>query len=90
MVNQQMTEAQKRDWARMLQQSWNPRQWFTTHDKYKTEVEEEFGMWIFIKGDDKYTVGFYDKEGVFHEDTQYDYREQAAKRVNYLNGGKND
>ena len=35
-----------------------------------------------------YTVGFYDPEGAWHSDSDHDDREEAAKRVAYLNGSK--
>jgi len=35
-----------------------------------------------------YTVGFYDPDGEWHPESDYDTSESAAKRVHYLNGGK--
>jgi hypothetical protein len=32
------------------------------------------------------TVGFYSPDGKWHADSDHDNREDAAKRVNYLNG----
>ena len=36
-----------------------------------------------------YTVGFYDPSGKWHADSDYTGRDEAAKRVHYLNGGTN-
>ena len=38
----------------------------------------ERGLW---------TVGFYDPSGKWHAESDHDDPEEAAKRVNYLNGG---
>ncbi|WP_198343916.1 hypothetical protein [Burkholderia ubonensis] len=35
-----------------------------------------------------YTVGFYDPEGEWHPESDHADREEAAKRVAYLNGAK--
>lgn len=35
-----------------------------------------------------YTVGFYDPDGKFITDSDHNNREDAAKRVAYLNGSK--
>lgn len=37
-----------------------------------------------------YTVGFYDPQGKWHPDSDYNDREEAAKRVAWLNGSKSD
>ena len=34
-----------------------------------------------------FTVGFYKPDGSFETDSDHNYRENAAVRVNYLNGG---
>ena len=41
-------------------------------------IETEHNLW---------TVGFYDPKGVWHPDSDHDNREEATKRVAYLNGG---
>jgi len=50
--------------------------------------------WVYVKssypGEQLYIVGFYDPEGEWHPESDYDTREEAAKRVHYLNGGKED
>jgi hypothetical protein len=35
-----------------------------------------------------FTVGFYDPTGKWHAESDHGTREQAAVRVNYLNGGR--
>jgi hypothetical protein len=45
--------------------------------------------WIYIKSEPGlYTVGFYAPDGEWHPDSDHTDREEAAKRVHYLNGGK--
>ncbi len=36
---------------------------------------------------DLYTVGFYDPQGVWHSESDHQEKEEAAKRVAFLNGG---
>lgn len=48
-------------------------------------------MWVYIQTEsgsygDLFTVGFYDPEGAFQPDSDHKTREDAAKRVAYLNG----
>ena len=46
-------------------------------------------MWVYVRNREGfYTVGFYDPSGKWHPDSDWDSREDAAKRVHYLNGGK--
>ena len=46
-------------------------------------------MYIYIESEPGlYTVGFYDPKGVWVPESDYDDKEAAAKRVHYLNGGK--
>ena len=42
-------------------------------------IESEKGLW---------TVGFYDPSGEWHPESDHADREEAAKKVHYLNGGK--
>lgn len=52
---------------------------------------DETMIWIYIKTEsnpDLYTVGFYTPQGRFEPESDHSTRESAAKRVNYLNGGK--
>ncbi len=37
-----------------------------------------------------YTVGFYDPTGTWHAESDHSSKEDAAKRVHYLNGGKGE
>lgn len=44
-------------------------------------------MWVYIRTEPNlYTVGFYDLAGKWHTDSDWETREAARKRVNYLNG----
>lgn len=46
-------------------------------------------VWVYIRSEPNlYTVGFYDPDGKWHPDSDYNSREEAAKRCHYLNGGK--
>lgn len=42
-------------------------------------IRSEPGLW---------TVGFYAPDGKWHPESDHHDREEAAKRVHYLNGGK--
>lgn len=42
-------------------------------------VQSEPGLW---------TVGFYDPDGKWHSDSDWDIKEGAAERVHWLNGGR--
>lgn len=46
-----------------------------------TYKQTEPGLW---------TVGYYDPPGKWIPESDHDSREDAAKRVNYLNGGKSN
>ena len=48
-------------------------------------------MYIYIKSEPNlWTVGYYDPAGNFHTESDYYEREEAAKRVHYLNGGSKE
>jgi len=48
-------------------------------------------MWVYERTEPGvYTVGYYDPDGKWHTDADYATREEAAKMVHYLNGGKYD
>lgn len=45
-------------------------------------------MYVYIESEHNlWTVGFYGPDGKWHSDSDYDVREEAVKRVAYLNGG---
>lgn len=45
-------------------------------------------MYVYIRSEpDLLTVGFYDPEGQWHADSDFERREDAAQRVHWLNGG---
>jgi len=44
--------------------------------------------WVYLNSEPGlWTVGFYTPEGVWHPDSDYNSREEAAARVRWLNGG---
>lgn len=44
--------------------------------------------WVFLRSEPGlWTVGFYDASGEWQPEGDYDDKEAAAKRVNFLNGG---
>ena len=44
--------------------------------------------WVYKKTEESlWTVGFYNPDGKFEPESDHDNREEAAKRVHYLNGG---
>jgi hypothetical protein len=46
--------------------------------------------YVYIKSEPHlFTVGFYDPKGKWHADSDHTDREEAAKRVAYLNGHSN-
>lgn len=46
-------------------------------------------MWVYQRTESElYTVGYYDPQGKWHADSDHSTAEEAAKRVHYLNGGK--
>lgn len=46
------------------------------------------GNYVYIRSEPQlFTVGFYDPNGNWHPDSDHDDREEARKRVHYLNGG---
>lgn len=45
-------------------------------------------IWIYLRSEPGlYTVGFYDPEGKWHPESDFNRTEQAAARCHYLNGG---
>ena len=48
-------------------------------------------MYVYIKTErNLWTVGFYTPDGKWEAESDWNNSESAAKRVHYLNGGKND
>ncbi len=46
--------------------------------------------WIYIRSEPQlWTVGFYRPDGTFEPDKDFPSADEAAKRVHWLNGGKN-
>jgi hypothetical protein len=48
-------------------------------------------MYVYIRSEPQlYTVGFYDPTGKWHPESDHESREDAAKRVHWLNGGRDN
>ncbi len=48
-------------------------------------------MYVYIRSEPGlYTVGFYSPDGEWHAESDWNLPEEAAARVHYLNGGKNE
>lgn len=48
-------------------------------------------MYIYIRSDPNlYTVGFYDPSGKWKSESNHSDKEEAAKRVHWLNGGQEE
>ncbi len=46
-------------------------------------------MYVYIESEKGlYTVGFYSPDGKWHPESDHNSRDQASKRVHFLNGGK--
>ena len=46
-------------------------------------------MYVYIKSEPRlWTVGFYDPKGEWHPESDHEDPEAAARRVHYLNGGR--
>lgn len=44
--------------------------------------------WVYIKTEARlYTVGFYDPEGKWHPESDYNTADEAVERIRYLMGG---
>lgn len=62
-----------------------PRQWFP-HGFDRSESDRL--MWVYKPLDGgRWIVGFYCPDGTWVADGEFDTRDKAAARVNYLNGG---
>ena len=49
----------------------------------------ENSKWVYIQSEPHvYTVGFYAPDETWHTDSDWNNKEEASKRVHYLNGGK--
>lgn len=55
-------------------------------------IQKEGTMtWVYLRSEPNlYTVGFYSPDGGWNTDYDYATKDEAAKRVHYLNGGKDE
>lgn len=72
----------------IVAQSFQPRQWFP-HG-----FDDDLGgkiMWVYRpdEANDKWIVGFFYPDGSWFTESNFDNKEKAAARVNWLNGGGN-
>jgi hypothetical protein len=45
--------------------------------------------WVYLRSEPGlWTVGFYDPDGEWHAESDYDDSQKAAERVHWLNGGE--
>jgi hypothetical protein len=53
--------------------------------------DDAIPTWLYLRSEPGlWTVGFYDPSGKWHPESEHSDSEMAARRVHYLNGGKND
>lgn len=72
-----------------LARSFRPRQWFP----HGFDMEDEGKiMWVYRPDEnsdhERWIVGFFYPDGGWFTEATFDNKEQAAARVNWLNGGK--
>lgn len=83
-------EQHDRLWQEMVARSFDPRQWYAKDDlkaDHDREPQETI-MWVYKQTESgMFTVGHYDPKGNWCADSDHPTKEQAATRVNYLNGG---
>jgi hypothetical protein len=75
-----------------LKHSFHPMQWFVGEDEldlYVSNKEDAF-MWVYIKNKEtgRYEVGFFTPDKDWCPESDYETAEAAARRVNYLMGGR--
>jgi hypothetical protein len=57
-------------------------------DQFRYDEEEE-AVWVYKQTEPRlFTVGFYDPEGTWYPEKDFATADEAAARVNYLNGGQ--
>lgn len=70
-----------------LRKCFQPRQWWKG-DGEPTESNGEVLMWVYRKLEDgRFCVGYFLPDMTWFSESDFDTAEQAAARVNYLNGG---
>lgn len=66
-----------------------PRQWFAAEgepDPFVKEEEDTF-MWVYRREGERFVVGYFMPDGTWCADAGFGSTDEAAARVNYLNGG---
>lgn len=73
-----------------LRKCFQPRQWFVGDGEPNPFIvaDEDSFMWVYRPEGDKLIVGYYAPDGTWFAESSYTKVDDAAARVNYLNGGK--
>lgn len=75
----------------LLRKCFQPRQWFSGEcgpDPFLIADEDVF-MWVYKEGPNGlFLVGYFAPDGTWFTESSFRTKEDAANRVNYLNGGK--
>lgn len=83
-----MTRLQEQ-WQEMLRRSFDPRQWFVDGERPDEGFSPEGSfMWIYRETESGlFTVGYFAPDRSWNTDSDWGSRDEAARRVNFLNGG---
>lgn len=76
---------------RAVDNAWPDRDWAIVKTKNEQwfYIQEDENMYVYIKSEPNlFTVGFYKPDGSWEPEHDYPDREEAAKRVAWLNGSK--
>lgn len=75
----------------VLRKCFQPRQWFSEDgepDPFVIADEDAF-MWVYRENSDSsFVVGYYAPDGTWFSESSFRTKEEAANRVNFLNGGQ--
>lgn len=85
-----MTWMDEEAWRKMLQKSFEPRQWFDGDGQPQSEafsINREGCMWVYREMQGRFVVGFFSPDKEWHADKSFETCEDAAERVRWLNGG---
>lgn len=75
----------------ILRKSFQPRQWFIGDGEPDPFViaDEDVFMWVYrANSDGSFVVGYYAPDGEWFSESAFKTKEEAAARVNFLNGGR--
>lgn len=88
-----MTTLERRQWEGMVKRSFHPAQWWANDDDKFDSIGRNEGRIMYVykrteSPDNPYDVGFFAPNGVWCRESSCQTSEEAARRVNWLNGGK--